>query len=208
MIVVGGGVIGCESACIFAALGVRVTLINSRHRLLAHLDKDVSDALRQSMTSRLGITVHGDAEVRSVTVENGRAHVVLSDDVELDTDCVLVSTGRVGNSAAIECKRIGVKVNDRGYIIVDRQYRTAVPHIYAAGDVIGFPALASASMEQARVAICNAFELKYKRAVSDVLPYGVWPIPELATVGESQAVLPAHSLPYHALPPTYPTNPL
>ncbi len=207
MIVVGGGVIGCEYACIFAALGVRVTLINSRHRLLAHLDKDVSDALRQSMTSRLGITVHGDAEVKEVTVDNGRAHVVLTDDTELDTDCVLVSTGRIGNSAAIDCKRIGVKVNDRGYIIVDRQYRTAVPHIYAAGDVIGFPALASASMEQARVAICNAFELKYKRAVSDVLPYGVWTIPEIATVGESEDVLRAREVPYEVGRSSYRINP-
>src|SRR5258708_21884388 len=148
MMVVGGGVIGCEYACIFAALGVRVTLINSRHRLLAHLDKDVSDALRQSMTSRLGITVHGDAEVKEVTVDNGRAHVVLTDDTELDTDCVLVSTGRIGNSAAIHCKRIGVNVTDRGYITLDRQYRTAVPHIYAAGDVLGLPPAPSASPDQ------------------------------------------------------------
>src|SRR5258708_26059871 len=156
MIVVGGGVIGCESACIFAALGVRVTLINSRHRLLAHLDKDVSDALRQSMTSRLGITVHGDAEVRSVTVENGRAHVVLSDDVELDTDCVLVSTGRVGNSAAIECKRIGVKVNDRGYIIVDRQYRTAVPPNHSARVRTGLPVLPPACLGRGRAPRCTS----------------------------------------------------
>ncbi|MES2180417.1 MAG: Si-specific NAD(P)(+) transhydrogenase [Gemmatimonadota bacterium] len=196
MVVVGGGVIGCEYACIFAALGVRVAVINSRGRLLAHLDKDVSDALRQSMTAKLGVSIHANCEVTDVTVENGRAHVLLSDGVALQSDAVLVSTGRIGNSAPLGVSQMGVKLNDRGFIQVDSQYRTAVPHIYAAGDVIGFPALASASMEQARVAICNAFDLKYKRAVSDTLPYGVWTIPEIATVGESEISLHSKDIPY------------
>jgi NAD(P) transhydrogenase len=196
MVVIGGGVIGCEYACIFAALGVRVTLVNSRGRLLSHLDNDVSDALRQSMTARLNVTVHGNVEVTSVQVENGRAHVVLSDGMELSTDCVLVCSGRVGNSSGLGLEALGVRCNDRGFIKVDGQYRTAVPNIYAAGDVIGFPALASVSMEQARVAVCHAFELRYKRAVSAVLPYGVWTIPEIATVGESEESLLARGVPY------------
>jgi NAD(P) transhydrogenase len=196
MVVVGGGAIGCEYACIFAALGVRVTLVNARSRLLAHLDHDVGDALRQSMTARLGVSVHSNVEVTHVTVDNGRAHVTLSDGVVLHTDAVLVSTGRIGNSAPLGVSSIGVKVNDRGFISVDEHYRTAVPHIYAAGDVIGFPALASASMEQARVAMCHAFELKYKSAVSEVMPYGVWTIPEIATVGESENSLHARDMPY------------
>ena len=196
MVVVGGGVIGCEYACIFAALGVRVTLVNARNRLLAHLDHDVSDALRQSMTARLGVNIIGNAEVRDVAVENGRAQVTLSDDTVLVADAVLVSTGRMGNSASLDLAAAGVKVNDRGFILVDSHYRTAAPNIYAAGDVIGFPALASASMEQARVAICHAFDLKYKSAVSDVLPYGVWTIPEIATVGDSEESLHARDLPF------------
>jgi NAD(P) transhydrogenase len=196
MVVIGGGVIGCEYACIFAALGVRVTIVNSRSRLLAHLDSDVSDALRQSMTARLNVTVHGNVEVASVAVDRGRAHVVLSDGMELSTDCVLVCSGRVGNSSGLGLEALGVRCNDRGFIKVDAQYRTAVPHIYAAGDVIGFPALASVSMEQARVAVCHAFELKYKRAVSAVLPYGVWTIPEIATVGESEESLIARGAAY------------
>ncbi|MDB4916703.1 MAG: Soluble pyridine nucleotide transhydrogenase [Gemmatimonadetes bacterium] len=207
MVVVGGGVIGCEYACIFAALGVRVTIINSRARLLAHLDNDVSDTLRQSMTARLGITVLGNVEVRDVAVEDGRAHVTLSDDMVLDTDVVLVSTGRVGNSASLGLADIGVKVNDRGFVQTNSHYASAVPHIYAAGDVIGFPALASASMEQARVAICHAFDLKYKSAVSDVLPYGVWTIPEIATVGESEDSLHSRGLPYEIGRASFRLNP-
>jgi NAD(P) transhydrogenase len=196
MVVIGGGVIGCEYACIFAALGVRVTIVNSRSRLLSHLDNDVSDSLRQSMTARLNITVHGNVDVASVQVERGRGHVTLSDGMELSTDCVLVCSGRVGNSSGLGLEALGVRCNDRGFIKVDAQYRTAVPNVYAAGDVIGFPALASVSMEQARVAVCHAFELKYKRAVSAVLPYGVWTIPEIATVGESEESLLARGVSY------------
>ena len=207
MIVVGGGVIGCEYACIFAALGVRVTIVNARARLLAHLGNDVSDALRQSMTAKLGITVQANAEVRGVKVENGRAHVTLSDDVVLSADCVLVSTGRIGNSGQLGLSSVGVKCNDRGFIQVDSHFRTTVPRIYAAGDVIGFPALASAAMEQARVAVCHAFDLKYKTAVSEVLPYGVWTIPEIATVGESEDSLHARDVPYEIGRSSFRINP-
>ena len=207
MIVVGGGVIGCEYACIFAALGVRVTIVNARARLLAHLGNDVSDALRQSMTAKLGITVQANAEVRGVKVENGRAHVTLSDDVVLSADCVLVSTGRIGNSGQLGLSSVGVKCNDRGFIQVDSHFRTTVPSIYAAGDVIGFPALASAAMEQARVAVCHAFDLKYKTAVSEVLPYGVWTIPEIATVGESEDSLHARDVPYEIGRSSFRINP-
>jgi len=207
MIVVGGGVIGCEYACIFAALGVRVTLVNARARLLAHLGNDVSDALRQSMTARLGINIHGNAEVRDVTIEHDRAHVTLSDDTVLSSDCVLVCTGRIGNSASLGLDEVGVECNERGFIQVDSHYRTSVPNIYAAGDVVGFPALASASMEQARVAVCHAFDLKYKTAVSNVLPYGVWTIPEIATVGESEEMLAAQGVPYEIGRSSYRINP-
>lgn len=207
MIVVGGGVIGCEYACIFAALGVRVTIVNARARLLAHLENEVSDALCQSMTAKLGISVHGDTAVLDVKVENGRAQVALSDGITLNADAVLVSTGRVGNSTQLGLGAVGVRCNDRGFIQVDSHYRTAVPTIYAAGDVIGFPALASASMEQARVAVCHAFDLKYKSAVSAVLPYGVWTIPEIATVGESEDALHARGVPYEIGRSSFRTNP-
>ena len=185
MIVIGGGVIGCEYACTFAALGVQVTIINSRSRLLAHLDPEISDALRQQMTARLGIKVILNANVTSIRREEKRGIVRVGDETDLTADCILFSAGRLGCVKGLGLEAAGVKVNNRSYIRVDENYRTSVPSIYAAGDVIGFPALASTSMEQARVAVCHAFDLKYKQKVSSVLPYCVWTIPELATVGET-----------------------
>ncbi len=207
MVVVGGGAIGCEYACIFAALGVRVTLVNSRGRLLSHLDGDVSDALRQAMTARLNINVHGNAHVTAVEVEGRRAHLALSDGMPLSADVVLVCIGRAGNSGGLGLEALGVHANSFGYLPVDACYRTAVPHIYAAGDVIGFPALASASMEQARVAVCHAFDLKYKRQVSNVLPYAIWTIPEIATVGESEDSLLARGVPFETGRASFRQNP-
>jgi NAD(P) transhydrogenase len=207
MIVIGGGVIGCEYACIFAALGVRVTIINARSRLLAHLDAEVSDALRQQMTARLGISVHLDSEVRRVTSGDGRAHVLLGSDTELSADCVLFSAGRVGASAGLGLETIGVRTNARGFIQVDDKYRTSVPRIYAAGDVIGFPALASTSMEQARVAVCHAFDLRYKQQVANVLPYGVYTIPEIATVGFTEEQLRAKDIDFEVGRASYRSNP-
>jgi NAD(P) transhydrogenase len=194
MIVVGGGVVGCEYACIFAALGVRVTLVNARARLLAHLDHDVGDALRQAMTARLDVTVHGGVEVSAVEVRDHRAHVTLTDGMTLGADVVLVCTGRIGNAGSLGLETIGVHTDQRGFVQVDAQYRTAVPHIFAAGDVIGFPALASSSMEQARAAVCHAFDLPYQRRVSGLLPYAVWTIPEIATVGETETMLAARGI--------------
>jgi NAD(P) transhydrogenase len=191
MIVIGGGVIGCEYACTFAALGVQVTIINSRSRLLAHLDPEISDALRQQMTARLGIKVVLNANVSSIRREEKRGVVRVGDETDLSADCILFSAGRLGCIKGLGLEKAGVKVNSRNYILVDDQYRTSTPSIFAAGDVIGFPALASTSMEQARVAVCHAFDLKYKQKVSSVLPYCVWTIPELATVGENPEQLTA-----------------
>jgi NAD(P) transhydrogenase len=189
MIVIGGGVVGCEYACIFAALGVRVTIVTSRTRLLAHLDPEVSDALRQQMTSRLGISVHLDCEVSHLAVEDGRAVARLGVETEISADCALFSAGRIGASAGLGLDDIGIETNSRGFILTDDHYRTTLSHVYAAGDVIGFPALASTSMEQARVAVCHAFDLRYKQAVANVIPYGVYTIPEIATVGMNEEQL-------------------
>jgi NAD(P) transhydrogenase len=206
LIVVGGGVIACEYACMFAALGARVTVVNERGRLMSHLDPDVSDALRQSMTARLGVTVYGNAEIRSVEVDGRRAAVTLGDGTIIASDVVLVATGRIGNVAGLGLESIGVRVDARSFVQVDANYRTASTHVYAAGDVIGFPALASSSMEQARVAVCHAFDLGYKRAVSSILPYTVWTIPEIATVGESEESLLARGMPFEVGRASFRTN--
>jgi NAD(P) transhydrogenase len=189
MIVVGGGVVGCEYACIFAALGVRVTIVTSRQRLLAHLDSELSDALRQQMTARLGVNVLLDTELSTLAVEHGRAVMRVGSGDEVSADCALYAAGRIGASAHLGLDEIGVRRNARGFISVDERYRTSVPNIYAAGDVIGFSTLASTSVEQARVAVCDAFDLRYTRAEPTVVPYAVSTIPEIATVGMTEAQL-------------------
>ena len=189
IVVIGGGVIGCEYAGTFAALGVRVTLVNARERLLTQLDAEVSEALRAEMTRRLGVQVMLNSEVKEIRVDtdgNRIATVVLTDGTEIVADCVLYGVGRSGATEDLGLNEAGVRTNARGFILVDDNFRTTVPSIFAAGDVIGFPALASTSMEQARVAMCHAFDLRYKQRVHPVLPYGVWTVPEVAMVGETE----------------------
>lgn len=196
MIVIGGGVIGCEYACIFAALGVQVTIINAGERLLTQFDHDVSDALRQEFTRRLGIHTHLGADISSIEVLDGLGHVTIADGTMLVAECVLYCAGHEGSTSGLGLENAGVATNARGFIQVDEKFRTSTTHIYAAGDVIGFPAMASSSMEQARVAVCHAFDFRYKQAVSGILPYGVWTIPEVATVGMSEHDARARDLSY------------
>ncbi|HYV96282.1 MAG TPA: Si-specific NAD(P)(+) transhydrogenase [Gemmatimonadaceae bacterium] len=186
MIVIGGGVIGCEYASIFAALGVKVTIVNQRERILTQLDGEVSEVLRAELTRRLGITVVLNVEIAKIEADESVGRVTLADGTLLHGECILYCAGREGCTSELDLAMAGVKTNSRGFIAVDSTFRTAVPGVYAAGDVIGFPALASTAMEQARVAMCAAFELKYKEKVSSVLPYGVWTIPEVAMVGETE----------------------
>ena len=186
MIVIGGGTIGCEYACTFAALGVQVTIINAGERLLTQFDHDVSDALGQEFTRRFGIHTHLGADVSSIEVRDGLGHVTVADGTMLVAECVLYCAGHEGSTAGLGLENAGVATNERGFIQVDEMFRTSTTNIYAAGDVIGFPARASIAMEQARVAVCHAFDFKYKQALSAVLPYGVWTIPEVATVGLSE----------------------
>ena len=185
--VIGAGVIGCEYASIFGALGVPVHLIDGRTELLGHLDREVVGVLLATMTTRLGVTMHLGADVRSV---RGGVELELSDGSVVEAEKVLVAAGRVSNTAELELEAAGVVTGKRGLIPVNERFQTSVPNIYAAGDVIGFPALASTSMEQARVAMVHAFDLKYKTSVSPVLPYAIYTIPEVAMVGltEEQCV--------------------
>jgi len=186
LIVVGGGTIGCTYACIFAALGAQVTLVSPRERLLAQFEYEVGDALREEFTRRLGIQVHLGVEVTRVDAQAGLGYVTVADGTTMVADCVLYAAGREGATAGLGLENAGVATTDRGFVLVDDQYRTSLTHIYAAGDVIGYPGRASTSMEQARVAMCHAFGLRYKQAVSSIIPFGVWTIPEVASVGLSE----------------------
>lgn len=195
MIVVGGGAVACEYASIFGALGTRVILVTPRERLLVHLDADVGEALRQQLTARFGVTVYSGLGVARAELVNGeRASVVLTNDTSLTADCVLDARGRVGNAAGLGLEPLGVRISPRGFIQVDDRFRTARQHIYAAGDVIGHDMLASTAMEQGRVAVCHAFDLKYKQQVARELPYVVWSIPEVASVGASPEQLHARGV--------------
>lgn len=209
--VIGGGTIGCEYAGTFGALGSRVTVINARNRLLTQMDAEVTETLASEMTRRFGTKIIHDAVVRDVHVEGaGReriAAVTLGDGTEIVADCVLHCTGRVGSTSELGLDAAGVRVNQRGFILVDQHYRTTVPTIFAAGDVIGYPALAAASMEQARVAMCHAFDLRYKQQVSPVLPHGVWTVPETATVGETEESARSRGIAYETGRASFRANP-
>ncbi len=185
MAVVGAGVIGCEYTTIFAALGIRVTLIDGRDRLLSFLDAEIAERLRLQMES-LGVDLRlGDGVLR-VTPRPDSVHVDTKRGDLLAMDAVLFAAGRYGATQGLGLEKVGLSVNDRGLLAVNEHYQTAVPHIYAAGDVVGFPALAGTSMEQARVAMCHAFDLKYKTRVAPIFPLAVYTIPEIAMVGETE----------------------
>jgi len=183
--VIGGGVIGCEYASIFMALGVKVTLVDGRDRLLPFLDSEISDCLRDRL-KELGMDFWFNE--RPVKVENSAngAKLTMKSGKVLETEAALFAAGRRAAVDGLALEKAGLAVNDRGYIAVDENYRTSVPNIYAAGDVIGFPALASTSMEQGRVAICHAFGFQYKQRVASMLPMGIYTIPEISAAGETE----------------------
>ena len=185
--VVGGGVIGSEYACTFAALGVETHLVDGRDRLLPFLDAEVSSALAEAM-QKLGIRFHWKERVTACEAPTGGGEVTLrlTSGGTIVVDTVLVAAGRVSSTAGLGLEEAGVAVGERGLIVVDRNYQTNVPHIYAAGDVIGFPALAATGMEQARVAMSHAFDLGFKPEVSPLLPNGIYTIPEVSMVGETE----------------------
>jgi len=183
--VIGGGVIGCEYASIFMALGVDVTLVDGRDRLLPYLDVEIANRLRDRFLS-LGMHLwFNERPVKTETTATG-ARLFMKSGKTLETDAALFAAGRRAAVDALGLEKAGLAINDKGYIGVDENYRTIVPHIYAAGDVIGFPALASTSMEQGRVAVCHAFGLKYKQRVASLLPMGIYTIPEISAAGETE----------------------
>lgn len=195
MLVIGGGVIGCEYACMFAALGIRVTLLEGRDRLLAFLDADVARLLTRSMIE-MGVDLRFNESVAAVDVAPARLTATLASGAKVTADTLLVAAGRSGNTGELNLPAAGLAAGKRGVIAVNARYQTAVPHIYAVGDVIGFPALAATSMEQARVAMVHAFDLKYKTRIAPILPYGIYTIPECSMAGESEESLAKNTVPH------------
>jgi len=195
MAVIGGGVIGSEYASLFGALGVEVTLVESRDRLLPFVDHEIAARLRAHL-ERLGLRLVFNTRARTVEAAGDHVRILLQDGTELTSDLALIAAGRQSNVEGLGLEALGVEIGPRGLIAVNDRYQTSVPNIYAAGDVIGFPALASTSMEQARVAMVHAFNLQYKERLSPVLPLAIYTIPEIAMVGLSEDDCRARDVPH------------
>lgn len=180
--VIGGGAVGCEFASIFLALGAEVTLIDSNDRLLPYMDAEIS-ALLAATFEQAGMRVISSAGRASVDADADTVRVVLATGEKLEPEKVVFAAGRVGNTDGLLADDACVALDDRGRILVDDRFETTAPGVFAAGDVIGPPALASVSMEQARIAMCHAFDLPLKRSLAETATYGVYAIPEVAMVG-------------------------
>ncbi len=206
MAVIGGGVIGCEYASIFTALGVQVTLVESRNRLLPFIDHEIAAQL-QTQLSALGLRfIFNDRAARVETHQN-QVQLWLKSGERLAGDIALFAAGRQSNIQGLGLENVGVAVGERGLIRVNDHYQTSVSNIYAAGDVVGFPALASTSMEQARVAMVHAFNLHYKEKVSSVLPYAIYTVPEISMAGLTEDECVNKKIPYLAGRAYYDHNP-
>lgn len=182
--VIGGGVIGVEYATIFSALDLPVTLVEPRDWILDFVDRELVDDFIHQLRDR-GVTVRLGSPVNGIEVRPTGAEVVLADGRTVRSETVLYAAGRVGNTASLGLDAVGIEADGRGRIKVDPDtFQTSVPHIYACGDVIGFPSLASTSMEQGRVAACHAFGIALPPPPA-TFPYGIYAVPEISTVGQS-----------------------
>lgn len=206
MIVVGGGVIGTEYASMLSALGVKVTLIEGRERLLDFVDAEITEALQYhlrqgGMTLRLGEKVVSIRELQpgpgARSNDNLMAEATLESGKTIRADCLLYAIGRQGATESLNLAAAGLAADNRGRIKVNKDYQTDVPHIYACGDVIGFPALASTSMEQGRLAACHIFG-QPGETIEELLPYGIYSVPEISMVGWTEEKLTAEGIPYEA----------
>ncbi len=193
--VVGGGVIGVEYASMFAVLGVEVTLIEQRKALLGFVDREIVESLQYHLRS-LDITLRLGEEVSEVKRRpDGQVETILKSGKRVVTEAVLVSAGRQGAVNQLNLPSIGITPDKYGRIKVNENFQSEVPHIYAVGDVIGFPALASTGMRQGRNAALHAFGYPHEMADAP-LPFGIWTIPEISTVGETEDSLTEKQVPY------------
>ena len=194
LLVVGAGVIGIEYASMFAALGTRVTVVEARPQLLDFCDSEVVEALRYHLRD-LNVVFRLNEEVVGVDEHDGGTITHLKSGKRILADTVLYSAGRQGATDGLELGNVGIEADARGRISVDEHYRTSVEHIYAVGDVIGFPSLAATSMEQGRLASAHACGIDV-RPISDALPIGIYTIPEISFIGSTEEQLTHEQTPY------------
>jgi NAD(P) transhydrogenase len=195
MVIVGGGVIGTEYASILAMIGVSVILIDKRPRLLEFVDAQIIEALQRQMTD-IGVTIYHEEEAVAIRKESdGQVTVSLAHRPPITTTTLMYAIGRIGATKRLNLEAVGITPDTRGRVAVNDHFQTAVPHIYAAGDVIGFPALASTSMQQGRHAACHAFGHP-DHTDTDLLPFGIYAIPEISLVGRNEEELNKAGVPY------------
>ena len=195
LIVVGGGVIGVEYACMFATLGVRVIIVEKRPRLLEFADTEMVEALSYQMRDHRA-TMRLNEEVESVeALPDGKVAANLVSKKRINADALLYAVGRQGNVERLDLAAAGIEADNRGRIKVDAEFRTTQPHIFAVGDVIGFPSLASVSMEQGRIAAARAFGLQVQTD-PESYPYGIYTIPQISFIGKTEEQLTDSDVPY------------
>lgn len=195
LMVLGGGIIGCEYATMFAALGTKVILIDKAPKPMGFVDGGILEHFMQ-YAQGMGMELKFGEEIVEIGKTNENvAFVKLANDEEITSECLFVALGRQANTKNLGLERIGLELSSRGYIQVNSMFQTAVPHIYAAGDVIGIPSLAATSMEQGRLAARNAFALK-SRPFPEFFPYGIYTIPEISSVGPTEEELKAKDINY------------
>lgn len=195
MVVVGGGPVGCEYASLFTALGTGVTLLDVADRILPFLDEELSLLLAQTF-ERMGMRVMLGSGVATIARSQGVLQVQLENGDAIRPEQVLFAAGRSGNTEGLGLEEVGVNLDPRGRVVVDETFRTSAEGIYAAGDVIGPPALASVSMEQGRVAMCHAFGIPFKETIDPLPPSAVYSIPEVAMVGLTEEAARAEDIDY------------
>lgn len=191
----GAGVVGCEYASIFANLGLKVNLVNTRDRLLAFLDDEISDALGYHLRDQ-GVMLRHQEEYASVQADDEQVVLHLQSGKRIRSDLLLWANGRSGNTAGIGLEAIGVEVDHRGQIAVDENYRTALAHVYAVGDVVGFPSLASASYDQGRFAGVHIATGECDSQLIEHIPTGIYTSPEISSVGPTERELTERKVPY------------
>jgi NAD(P) transhydrogenase len=195
MVVVGAGVIGIEYASMFAALGTKVTVVERRDRMLEFCDLEIIEALKYQLRD-LAVTFRFRETVARVERHEGGTLTFLESGKRIPADTVMYSAGRQGVTEALELEKAGLEADSRGRIKVDDDYRTSAPHVYAVGDVIGFPALAATSMEQGRRAAYHACDEAVQTPMNDCQPIGIYTIPEISYVGKTEDELTEESIPF------------
>jgi len=194
--VIGGGVIGVEYATIFSALDVPITLIETRDTILDFVDKEIIAELMHELRER-GVAMRLGCKIKEVQkIKNGRCKIILDNGREVRTDMILFAAGRYGATSELNLNAVGLSPDKRGRLSVNKNtFQTDEPNIYAVGDVIGFPSLASTSMEQGRIAACHAFD-ELAHAPPEFFPYGIYAVPEISTIGMSEEEAKNASIPY------------